>query len=75
MPENAALSISAFPGGPACAFHGLADCKVLMICRKNLLLIDPIAIKADKVLQDIQEPFLLKIPSKNVSNWANCVFS
>ena len=58
MPEHAALAVG--DGGVLGGFDSLLYCKILVVACQDLKGIGPVHIKANKVLEDVQEPLFLE---------------
>ena len=58
MPEDTDFTIAAYC--KLCALYSLSNCKILMITRKNLIRINSVIIKTDKVFDYIEQAFFLE---------------
>ena len=58
MPEYADFAVTAY--GELGALDGLADGKILVVARKNLMAAHAVIVEADEVPDDVQEPFFLE---------------
>ena len=62
MPEDADFTVALH--GLFRADNRLADCKILMVPSQNLVTFQPFVVEADKILDNVQQPFFLENPFK-----------